>query len=275
MTPHKLFLFVLGGTLFFSGCGTTFQIPNPTLTTKQTNTSVPTTTTQIATSTVLTEADFGHRIFDDHTIINAMSDGPNGTYHIEVNDTVPVYTIRVESMTTSTDPELIVLRGDDTTKPTQVLTIPRNSWQADSLANTFDVHDINFDGYADIGVAEDGGAKWASYQYWVFDPKSGMFISSTLTEEFRKLIFNEIVFDKKQHHIITNNFYGTLLAEKNIYVVQDNHLILLEKYYQDQGYKDDLPIRQCIITHTQYAKKEKKISTQILHENCTGYLGLK
>jgi hypothetical protein len=63
------------------------------------------------------------------------------------------------------------------------------------FTKTFCAEDINFDGYLDVKVLSDHGAKWGSYQYWVFDPISGKFITSELTRQLGEIKANTRVWN--------------------------------------------------------------------------------
>ena len=65
------------------------------------------------------------------------------------------------------------------------------------FTRTFCAEDINFDGYLDIKVLSDHGAKWGSYQYWVFDPISGKFITSELTRELGEIKANTYIWSSE------------------------------------------------------------------------------
>ena len=58
------------------------------------------------------------------------------------------------------------------------------------FTKSFCAEDINFDGYLDIKVLSDHGAKWGSYQYWVFDPTSGKFTTTELTKQLGEIKAN-------------------------------------------------------------------------------------
>src|SRR5262249_25651393 len=55
------------------------------------------------------------------------------------------------------------------------------------LTQSFMAQDINFDGYLDIAVLDDHGAKWGSHNYWLFDKRTGHFIMNSLARELRRL----------------------------------------------------------------------------------------
>ena len=46
--------------------------------------------------------------------------------------------------------------------------------------------DANFDGYADLLLGNDGGAKWVGYEVYIYDPESGTFVHNQLSHEMSK-----------------------------------------------------------------------------------------
>jgi len=74
-----------------------------------------------------------------------------------------------------------------------VIAVSDVSW----FTRTFCAEDINFDGYLDIKVLSDHGAKWGSYQYWVFDPISGKFITSELTRALAEIKANTYIWSSE------------------------------------------------------------------------------
>jgi len=66
-----------------------------------------------------------------------------------------------------------------------------------SFTKTFCAEDINFDGYLDLKVLSEHGAKWGSYQYWVFDPTSGRFITNKLTRQLAEIKANTRVWNSE------------------------------------------------------------------------------
>jgi len=68
-----------------------------------------------------------------------------------------------------------------------------NSIWDDSLCNSFEMTDVNFDGYLDIAVLRDAGAKWMRRDYYVFDPSSGQFVSNALTADLAQVKSSSII----------------------------------------------------------------------------------
>jgi hypothetical protein len=77
-------------------------------------------------------------------------------------------------------------------KPFQTLTVTGSA----SRYLTFSrFEDANFDGYADLLLGNDGGAKWGGYEIHFYDPASGQFIENDLSREMsRRLRGNNLVF---------------------------------------------------------------------------------
>lgn len=190
---------------------------------------------------------------------------------------MPIYTFHVFSQTTSTPEKIEIIKGEE-----------NNLWQKieiggdisfyDTAAEWFNAQDINFDGYLDIGLRVDGGAKWGAFQYWTFDPKTEKFVESEIAKEFRNIGgYNEIKFDKENKKIITNNFCGTLVCEKKIYLVKNRHLKLIEEYNQKQEYQKSEPfdtVKSCTITSKKYLKNKVDIKTEVINDYCVGYFNL-
>jgi hypothetical protein len=74
----------------------------------------------------------------------------------------------------------IVRRGES--KPFQTLVITGNGIPR-QLASFSRFEDVNFDGYADLLLGHDGGAKWVGYQIYFYDPASGSFVQNELSRE--------------------------------------------------------------------------------------------
>jgi hypothetical protein len=65
-------------------------------------------------------------------------------------------------------------------KPFQTLTVTGNS-PRDLTLSRFE--DANFDGYADLLLGHDHGAKWEGYEIHLYDPASGTFVENDLSRE--------------------------------------------------------------------------------------------
>ncbi len=193
---------------------------------------------------------------------------------VSINPDVPPFDILVNSWTLSTRGGILIYQNNQNTI-LQTIDLPDpNMYLADRVHEFFNVTDINFDGYADIGVLVEGGAKWGAYQYWTFDTSTGLFVSSTFTDQFRQLNFNALKFNTEKKQITTNNFCGTLACDTDLYEVQNNELKLIEAKHQEQSYSpanDGTPLNECTETITTYGVAGKKVETKITAALCKGY----
>src|SRR5689334_14009711 len=80
-------------------------------------------------------------------------------------------------------------------------TIEARSFWDRGLCDFFDASDVNFDGYLDISFVREGGAKWGSRNYLVFDPPSGRFVTNEFTRQLDKVRDNGIQLDAKTREI--------------------------------------------------------------------------
>ena len=96
----------------------------------------------------------------------------------------------------------------------------------------FQVRDVNFDGYLDIAVLREFGAKWGSQTWWVSSPASGKFISNDFTKALGEVSANGLELDPGRHNIIAPHLTDLTGcgATKDIYHVEPNdHLVLMHK----------------------------------------------
>ena len=111
---------------------------------------------------VFTEADFN----GFGLAAPALSNPQEFTFKVRINPKLPVYSFLVVPFTSGMQGHIDVFRGQNTAKPQQVIRLDPDMWLRDRVPTFFNVADINFDGYADIGVVVEGGAQWGSYEYW-------------------------------------------------------------------------------------------------------------
>lgn len=211
--------------------------------------------------------------FNGHGRTN-KSDRTSEILHVEINPQLSPVTFLITSFTSTTHGAIYIYR-DSKPDPVQTILLPDpDMFLGDRIHEFFNVADLNFDGYLDIGVLEEGGTKWGAYQYWLFDEKTNTFVENTFTQDFRKLNFNQIIFDQATKQITINNFCGTLICDKDIYQVTNTHLNLFESYHQEQPYSSDndgTPLKTCVNTVEKH--QENKITkTENTSENyCDGY----
>lgn len=211
--------------------------------------------------------------FNGHGRTN-KSDRTNEIVHVEINPQLSPFTFLVNSFSSTTRGAIYVYH-DSKPEPIQIINLEDpDMFLGDRIHEFFNVTDINFDGYLDIGVLIEGGANWGAYQYWLFDTNTNTFIENSFTQDFQKLNFNQIIFDQTNKQITINNFCGTLICDKDIYQITDNRLNLFESYHQEQPYSSDndgTPLKTCVTTVEKH--HENKITkTENTSENyCDGY----
>lgn len=144
------------------------------------------------------------------------------TFKININRDLPIYVFHVVSFTSAESGHVDVFSESDPNKLLQTIPLDLNMFERDKVPVFFNAADINFDGFLDIGVLVDGGAKWGAYQYWTFDQKTGKFIASPVTEDLKKIPFNFISFDAEEKQIITDNLEGA--GWRTLYQFKDDHL---------------------------------------------------
>jgi len=151
---------------------------------------------------------------------------------ITVNPRLPAYQIRLVpfDVPPTNDQarvgQIVVTRQGDA-EPIQTLDVESESGLGIFL-DFFRVEDINFDGYQDIAAPIAHGAKWASFNYWTFDPATGKFVTTALTKQLRGLGWNEMTLSPRAHTIQVEHLNlgrGALVGE--IYKVENNGLRLI------------------------------------------------
>jgi hypothetical protein len=92
----------------------------------------------------------------------------------------------------------------------------------------FEVRDVNFDGYLDIGVLREFGAKWGSQTWWVWNPASRRFVSNEFTKALGQIKANGLVFDEATHNVTAGHMTESTGCgpTKDIYHVEQGlHLV--------------------------------------------------
>ena len=96
---------------------------------------------------------------------------------------------------------------------------------------SFEMKDVNFDGYLDISVIREGGAKWVRQTWWMFSPALGRFVSDAFSKELGEVSHNGLELDSA-HLDITARHLTDLTGcgpTKDIYHVEHGRLVLIHQ----------------------------------------------
>jgi hypothetical protein len=93
----------------------------------------------------------------------------------------------------------------------------------------FEVRDVNFDGYLDIGVLREFGAKWGRQTWWVFSALSGKFISDEFTKELGEVSNNGLILDAARQNIVAKHLTDLTGCgpTQDVYHVAQSRLVLM------------------------------------------------
>lgn len=248
-----------------SSAGTIEQNPD----TETTEIDTPCSTT-VTSSTVLTAENF-----DLCSVIKA--DPKEFVFTIKVAEREPLYRVHIGYAPTANPPTKLSVEQEGSKVLQNLKVSPElwaESWRTEHAPAAFVLRDINFDGYTDIGLTVDGGAKWGAEYYWVFNPKTKQFITNQLTTDLRKVNHNDITFETSTKHIITNNFIGAGIYKKTVYDIKNGRLITLEDYEQEPVYENDEPSDTCVQTTKKNVNGITKTVRTTTTEACSGYMEL-
>lgn len=104
----------------------------------------------------------------------------------------------------------------------------RSIWDY-GLCDFFSASDVNFDGYLDISFVREGGGKWGSRDYFVFDPHSGRFVANDFARQLGQVRENGIQLDAKAREIHAAFMGpGTCPGGLNIFRVENARLVQIQ-----------------------------------------------
>ena len=177
---------------------------------------------------VLTAEDFKDRKTD-------FDSSPEGkTFLIQINRKLPPYQIRLITDLSSYNASKEYLRPVHVgqiviQKPTsRAQTIEVKAIAGGKMfIGSFRAEDINFDGYLDLAVLNEFGAKWVKYKYWLFDKKTGRFVANRLTGKLGRLSYSNIDLNSKSKEIKIGFFYG-VCPQSRTYQILNGDLVLTE-----------------------------------------------
>ncbi len=195
-------------------------------------------------------------------------------FHVSISSSTPAYMFRVvsSSSTANVGDRIEIFRDPNFETPLQIIQLSPDRRLADMAPKFFSVQDVNFDGFLDIGLPIDGGAKWSSYQYWTFDQVSGKFIRSPVTDDLRNIPFNFVSFDSQKLQITTDNLEGA--GWRTLYQFQNGHIFPIKEEHLDNIVQDDQkastthPTLHCLITTTTYLKSKPNVVSRELSQEC-------
>ncbi|HEX4960213.1 MAG TPA: hypothetical protein VF173_05195 [Thermoanaerobaculia bacterium] len=124
----------------------------------------------------------------------------------------------------------ITRRGES--KPFQTLEVTGNG-SSRELASFSRFEDVNFDGYADLLLGHDGGAKWVGYEVYLYDPASGTFVQNDLSRDMsERLTGQTLAFERatatiRLTHLPVGCQNGFVASET--FVIQGAHLKKVEQ----------------------------------------------
>lgn len=231
--------------------------------------------TPLSETKILTEKNFDEYKFSNRERINSVAQ----KFTVQINPNKAPFIFHVVSLATGT-PGYIGIFKTGEKAPYQKIEIHPSLMSATEAPNWFKVQDVNLDGFSDIGIMAVADAKWASYQYWVFNQTTEQFEETPLTKDLRKLTFNTITFDAGAKRIIVDSFYaGITGSQKDTYQYQKGRL-LLEKtsikqniVVEDEKMNTDTPTIHCQITTKTYTNGKEHIVKEELHHECAGPFG--
>ena len=220
-----------------------------------------------AKSEILSQKDF-----DGSGLASRKPDSHEDTFRVQINPKIPPYTFHVTSETSSSTASIEIFRDTSSTKPIQTIQLNPSSWLADMLPLFFSVQDVNFDGYADIGIPFEGGAKWSAYRYWAYAPKSGTFVETPTTRDLQKIRFNYI-----SYKALNKQVTADILEEagwRELYQFKNNRYILLKEerfnnlIQSDANESTEHPTLHCSITTIQYSNGTSHTTTTEQPREC-------
>lgn len=159
------------------------------------------------------------KVLTYHDYRNGKTIGGSGgrelTFWLEVNPKLPPYKFRLIPEAVVGDPSGT---GDS---PHRVGQIEISTGTPSHLVQKIDVYtradasfftayfkaiDVNFDGFLDIAVTDQFGIKWGREKYWLFDKRTGRYITNQLTKELYRITHNGIELHPETREIEVGHF---------------------------------------------------------------------
>ncbi len=267
-------LLILFSLLTISGCG--FYSKNSTLQT----TSSTSSNMDADLDTTSTLQDLSQRIFTEKDFSSfglgatALRNQNEFSFKVQINPTVPTSTFRVVSFNAFV-PGYIEFFQQNEFRSIQKFELDPNMINNDNIPLFFNVADINFDGYADIGIPMESGALWIAYQYWIYNPQTQFFVKAPVTKDFGKIHFGlSLTFDKTKKQIIATGVSSASQSYKNTYQYTSGRIVPVEEIEQEntvvknEKANTDNPDLECKISTKKYVGGKTIVSTHVLNRAC-------
>jgi hypothetical protein len=187
-------------------------------------------------------------------------------FRVQLRPDLPTYFFHLVSKTSNGRIE--VFRGSTSTPPLQILQLDPNRTSIEGTPLFFNVADINFDSYPDIGILAENGALWGAFEYWTYDLKTGTFVSTSAARDIREIKHNGITLDPQHKIIITDSLIGAVGGIRSIYQYENGRIHLKKEYRQENREMGNDSTIHCITQINTYlkGKKIKSIEKNIDHE---------
>ena len=159
--------------------------------------------------------------------------------------------------------------------------LPIRAFQPINFGRSYHAEDINFDGYLDFSVLTEFAGKFRSRSYWVYDPRSGLFVENELTRTLGENCLGSawhggecwkaawIDFDQTKREISTRYILSSGLRQISStdfsgdrYRVKDNRLILI--------HKEEVTSDNCTVTYSDLIGGAMRV-TQVLQFDAQGH----
>jgi hypothetical protein len=141
---------------------------------------------------------------DPPQVLNGSNALAGTSFHLSVRAGVPAFRLTLRRRAPGNADHAVHVADIDVARCSEgrkVQTLPIVGYDQELTARSLHAQDINFDGFLDIGVLVEYGAKWGSESFWVFDPAAGKFIENDLTRQLRELKPNRYEFDAGKQEI--------------------------------------------------------------------------
>jgi hypothetical protein len=170
------------------------------------------------------------------------------TYQIRVHEGLPVYRVRLipDQAAAEDDPSMephhvgrVEISAAGTPGVLQTIEVEARRGGR-TFVDQFNVQDVNLDGYADLAFFRDGGGKWVSFTWWLFDPAAGRFVRNDLSRDLDKLASNGVIPDRGAGTIMAPYLsYGCPLPVFDLFKIAGGRLQMIERHERQSRYETE------------------------------------